>query len=217
MNKAEFKARWESSDNGGGITYKDIADCAKSWGISQTPFTCHIDRITYQVLLAAQVEDAEDYNPSNYEDINSDDSETQDPMKIIITKSDSASALSCDRKTVLGNPFALTGSVSRESVVRGFRVYLKLVVMDGLTPDVAAGKVRDKFNLKISSAWKIPSRDEFLKALEDLQQELLNKKSISLGCHCLDHHEVTRSNSYVWQCHTEVIASYIFTRLGIEK
>jgi hypothetical protein len=32
MTKQEFKERWESSPDGGGITFDDIAKCAKEWG-----------------------------------------------------------------------------------------------------------------------------------------------------------------------------------------
>lgn len=34
MTKQEFKVRWESDANGGGITFNDIANCAGSWGVS---------------------------------------------------------------------------------------------------------------------------------------------------------------------------------------
>ena len=64
MTKEEFKARWESSEDGGGITGKDIAECAKAWGISSTPRTSPMDQIIYQVVSAAGVVDAEEYKPS---------------------------------------------------------------------------------------------------------------------------------------------------------
>lgn len=62
--KEEFKRLWEANDNGSGITFDDIADCAKAWGISSSPRTRPIDEIRYQVLKAAQTNDAEDYNPN---------------------------------------------------------------------------------------------------------------------------------------------------------
>lgn len=64
MTKDQFKARWESNASGGGITFGDIADCAKEWGISATPRTAHIGKIRYLVLKAANVTDAEDFNPN---------------------------------------------------------------------------------------------------------------------------------------------------------
>ena len=60
--KEEFKRLWD--DNGSGITFADIADCAKAWGISSSPRTRTIDEIRYQVLKAAQTNDAEEYNPN---------------------------------------------------------------------------------------------------------------------------------------------------------
>lgn len=62
--KEDFKQLWEANDNGSGITFDDIADCAKAWGISSSPRTRPIDEIRYQVLKAAQTNDAEEYNPN---------------------------------------------------------------------------------------------------------------------------------------------------------
>lgn len=64
MTKEEFKQRWESNDDGGGITFDDIADCAVAWGISRTPRTSRIDMVRYRVLAAAGTADAEAYNPN---------------------------------------------------------------------------------------------------------------------------------------------------------
>ena len=66
MTKPEFKKRWEANDNGGGITYEDIADCAKEWGLYSRPKICPIDRVTYDVLVSAGVKDAEEYKPEDY-------------------------------------------------------------------------------------------------------------------------------------------------------
>jgi hypothetical protein len=63
MTKDEFKQRWESNDNGGGITYDDIADCAKAWGLFRTPKTSRIDVVRYRVLKEANTVDAEEYAP----------------------------------------------------------------------------------------------------------------------------------------------------------
>ena len=61
MNKEEFKTRWESSDNGGGITFEDIANCAKEWGIARTPRILPMDEVRYMVLKAANTIDAEEF------------------------------------------------------------------------------------------------------------------------------------------------------------
>ena len=63
MEKHEFKARWESDDNGGGITFDDIAECAIKWGIARTPRIMQIDRVRYLVLKAADTNDAEEFAP----------------------------------------------------------------------------------------------------------------------------------------------------------
>jgi hypothetical protein len=56
MTKVEFKRRWESDDNGGGITFDDIADCAKAWGLFPVPRIHQIDKVAEAVLKAAGVE-----------------------------------------------------------------------------------------------------------------------------------------------------------------
>lgn len=53
MTKEEFKKRWESDENGGGITFDDIAECAISWGIDQTPRIHNIYTIRDKVLALA--------------------------------------------------------------------------------------------------------------------------------------------------------------------
>ena len=62
MSKVEFKWRWELDDEGDGINFDDIADCAKAWGLFRTPRTARIDVVRYRVLKEADVEDAEGYN-----------------------------------------------------------------------------------------------------------------------------------------------------------
>ena len=64
LKKEDFKRLWEANSAGSGITFDDIAECAVAWGISSHPRTRPIDEITYKVLKAAQVNDAEEYNPT---------------------------------------------------------------------------------------------------------------------------------------------------------
>lgn len=61
--KEKFKELWEANEWGSSITYDDIADCAKAWGISYNPRLGAINEIVYRVLKAAGVIDAEKYNP----------------------------------------------------------------------------------------------------------------------------------------------------------
>lgn len=61
MTKNQFKKRWESNDNGGGITFDDIADCAVKWGLFSRLRIAKMDFVRYQVSKAAKVEDAEEF------------------------------------------------------------------------------------------------------------------------------------------------------------
>lgn len=63
MSKPEFKARWESNDSGGDISFNDISDCAVAWGVSSRPKTARIDVIRYLVLKAAETNDYEEFAP----------------------------------------------------------------------------------------------------------------------------------------------------------
>lgn len=66
--KEEFKELWEANDQGSGLTFNDVADCAKAWGIASTPRIMQINLIQYRVLKAANVIDYEDYKPQEKEE-----------------------------------------------------------------------------------------------------------------------------------------------------
>lgn len=61
MTKKEFKNRWESNDDGGGITFDDIADCAKAWGLYSTPRIHDINEVRRAVLKSAGTNDWQEY------------------------------------------------------------------------------------------------------------------------------------------------------------
>jgi len=63
MSKEEFKIKWESNDNGGGITNDDMADLAIEWGLNSRPRTCRIEQVIYSVLKHAETVDAEEFRP----------------------------------------------------------------------------------------------------------------------------------------------------------
>ena len=65
MTKKEFKERWEKNEAGGGITFDDIAQCAKDWGVSSRPKTMQIEFVRYMVLKAANTSDCEEYKPDS--------------------------------------------------------------------------------------------------------------------------------------------------------
>jgi hypothetical protein len=67
MTKDEFKKRWESDEDGGGITFNDAADCAVAWGLMTSPRTKPIHKVLYTVLKAAGTVDAEEYNATFFQ------------------------------------------------------------------------------------------------------------------------------------------------------
>ena len=66
MTPQQFKKRWESSDDGDGITFGDIAECAADWGVTNCQNILPIDAVRYLVLKAAGVNDAEKYRPNTF-------------------------------------------------------------------------------------------------------------------------------------------------------
>jgi hypothetical protein len=55
MTKEQFKKRWESNEDGGGITYDDVADCATEWGIFSRPRIREPEEVLAKVLAAAGI------------------------------------------------------------------------------------------------------------------------------------------------------------------
>ena len=53
--KEECKKLWET-ENGGGITFDDIADCAVAWGLFSKPKIHPILKVSNQVLVSAGCE-----------------------------------------------------------------------------------------------------------------------------------------------------------------
>lgn len=59
--KEEFKKLWEADEHGSGITFDDIADCAKAWGLFTMPKCIPTHLVTYNVLCTAGCSDAEEW------------------------------------------------------------------------------------------------------------------------------------------------------------
>lgn len=57
MTKEEFRERWDSDENGGGITYDDIAKCAIEWGLYSNPRTHGINEVAKKVVKYAGCRD----------------------------------------------------------------------------------------------------------------------------------------------------------------
>jgi hypothetical protein len=62
LTKEEFKKRWDSNEDGGGITFEDIADCAIDWGLCLNPKMHTIHGIMDMVLDAAGCDQGCDLN-----------------------------------------------------------------------------------------------------------------------------------------------------------
>jgi len=56
MTKEEFKIRWESDEDGGGISFGDVADCAREWGLSSNPKTSDMMKTLNTVLESAGID-----------------------------------------------------------------------------------------------------------------------------------------------------------------
>lgn len=50
MTRQEFAERWDSGDDGGGITVNEIAECAVAWGITDSPKIRPIREVTAAVV-----------------------------------------------------------------------------------------------------------------------------------------------------------------------
>lgn len=57
MTKKEFAKRWDSDEDGGGITYEEIADCAIAWGITSHPRRQPMDYVASRVVAASGARD----------------------------------------------------------------------------------------------------------------------------------------------------------------
>lgn len=53
MTKEEFRKRWDSGSDGGGITFDDIAKCAQDWGIDSRPRIHELNEVVEKVIKAA--------------------------------------------------------------------------------------------------------------------------------------------------------------------
>ncbi|AMM44346.1 hypothetical protein KITKAT_85 [Arthrobacter phage Kitkat] len=53
MTKEEFRERWDSGTDGGGITNDDVADCAVAWGLFDQPRIHPINDVVDAVVAAS--------------------------------------------------------------------------------------------------------------------------------------------------------------------
>lgn len=57
MTKQEFAKRWDSDDEGGGITFDDIAECVVAWGVCPHPRSRPVDEVAKLVVAASGAND----------------------------------------------------------------------------------------------------------------------------------------------------------------
>ena len=58
--KEKFKELWESNEDGGGLTWEDIADCAKDWRLYSRPKIRDMFEVRDKVIEAAGCEPIDD-------------------------------------------------------------------------------------------------------------------------------------------------------------
>lgn len=66
MDKEEFRERWEKDESGDGITWEEIAECAKDWGLTSSPKTLPMHRVLNLVLGAAGLPLQEEPDETDY-------------------------------------------------------------------------------------------------------------------------------------------------------
>lgn len=64
MTRSEFRDRWESDDEGGGITFDDVAECARAWGLYPKPRIRPMGEVLDAVLATAGVGNGSSDAPS---------------------------------------------------------------------------------------------------------------------------------------------------------
>jgi hypothetical protein len=115
----------------------------------------------------------------------------------------------CDRRSALGNPFELSGEESRDDVCDAYQDYFD-AVLAGRDPMQAASDFAEIWGVHLAEAWKRPTRDEFMAALETLESlsrdvhRSCRSRALGLGCWC-----------YPKRCHCLTILRYLMDKLGV--
>lgn len=66
MTKEEFRKAWEA----GVVTWDQLADIAKEWGIVEKPRCMRLYDVRYLVLKVANIPNAEEFNPDYLDSLN---------------------------------------------------------------------------------------------------------------------------------------------------
>ena len=68
MTREEFKKKWESNEDGGGITNEDVANCYIEWGLGNSPYTKPIDYVIWRVCESANTNDKKYWEKRAFEE-----------------------------------------------------------------------------------------------------------------------------------------------------
>ena len=117
-------------------------------------------------------------------------------------------------QSYLGNPFSLRQTAGRSVdqqrgvVVQACRGYFYHVVVEGMTPSDAAAKAGAKMQVEITSAWRVPTKEDVLSEFIRLADHVKKTGKLRLKCHCYEK-PVQWQGQYNNICHTEAVASTI--------
>jgi hypothetical protein len=114
------------------------------------------------------------------------------------SRSKSREGIRGDRASVLGNPFDMGKDEGlRDPVCDAYESYFQ-AVLSGAEPTAAATKIADQTRLKLASAWKRPSRADFMAELDRIEALVRQCKPIKLLCWCTP-----------CQCHLDTVKNYL--------
>ena len=114
------------------------------------------------------------------------------------SKSKSKEGIRGDRASVLGNPFDMGKDEGlRDRVCDAYEAYFQ-AVLDGAEPSTAADEIADQAKLKLASAWKRPSRTDFMAEVDRIEALISQGKPIKLLCWCAP-----------CRCHLDTVKNYL--------
>ena len=103
-----------------------------------------------------------------------------------------------DRASVLGNPFDMGKNEGlRDQICDAYEAYFQ-TVLDGAEPYPTAKRIADQTKLKLASAWKRPSRNDFVAELDRVEALISQGKPIKLLCWCAP-----------CRCHLDAVKNYL--------
>lgn len=89
-----------------------------------------------------------------------------------------------DRSSYLGNPFELTDESLRDKVCKAHKDYVNVILNLKYEPQEVAKYLSLSYGLKLSKAWKKPTREQFISELNKLKEAFDKNVNLKLGCWC---------------------------------